>query len=203
MKTIVNGKEIKLFSDNEISKIYTEKVKEFLNEGYNFYFYSGTQGEEVKTCLTNDSGKTVFILFVDSRYESLKEIKSIYIKKYEDVYTGQILWLNKGETVFQKDFYCVSEKRSGDIFVENEDDFETLNKITSERRNNHYKTKEIKNHIELSETCYKTALKIIRKRQGYKSVQLKDIKKITHRIGYGYEFDLGNYKKNFSIKTVR
>lgn len=203
MKTIVNGKEIKLFNNNEISKIYTEKVKEFLNEGYSFYFYSGSQGEEVKTCLTNDGGKTVFILFVDSRYKSLEKIESIYIKKYEDVYTGQTLWLNKGETVFQKDFYCVSEKRSDDIFVENEDDFETLNKIAYERRNNRYESIKIKNNIELSETCYKTALKIIRKHKGYKSVQLKDIKKITHRIGYGYEFDLGNYKKNFSIRLVK
>ena len=76
MKTTVNGKEIKLFNQKSIEELYTKCVKNYLDVGYNFYFNSGSQGEEVKTCLTKDGGKTVYILFVDSEYRKLFRSKN-------------------------------------------------------------------------------------------------------------------------------
>lgn len=58
-------------------------------------------------------------------------------------------------------------------------------------------------YVELPKYCYKTALKIIQKRKGYKSIKLKDIKSIKRIIGYGYEFIFENRSKNFSIKSVK
>ena len=73
-------------------------------------------------------------------------------------------------------------------------------------RERYYTTRDIKEmeeHVELPKSCYKTALKIIQKRKGYKSIQLKDIESIKRIIGYGYEFIFENRSKNFSIKSVK
>lgn len=193
MKTIVNGKEIKLFNENDIAELYTKYVMSYLDVGYNFYFHSGTQGEDVKTCLTKDGGKTVYVLFVDSEYKHFNEIKTIWIKRYENVVPGRTtLWLNEGKEVFKKEFYVISEKRNGKVYVDNEEDFETLNKIRSERLSMRCDLENIEKYVEISESCYKTALKVIRNKKGYKSIQLKDIRKIQKRVslkcGNWYEF---------------
>lgn len=208
MKTTVNGKEIKLFNENDIAELYTKYVMSYLDVGYNFYFYSGTQGEDVKTCLTKDGGKTVYILFVDSEYNHFNEIKTIWIKRYENVVPGRTtLWLNEGEEVFKKEFYVISEKRYGKVYVDNKEDFETLNNIYSERLSMRYDLENIEKFVELSESCYKTALKVIRNKKGYKSVQLKDIRKIQKRIsikyGNGYEFFFNNGKSSLYVEISK
>lgn len=208
MKTTVNGKEIKLFNENDIAELYTKYVMSYLDVGYNFYFYSGTQGEDVKTCLTKDGGKTVYILFVDSEYNHFNEIKTIWIKRYENVVPGRTtLWLNEGEEVFKKEFYVISEKRYGKVYVDNKEDFETLNNIYSERLSMRYDLENIEKFVELSESCYKTALKVIRNKKGYKSVQLKDIRKIQKRIsikyGNGYEFFFNNGKSSLCVEISK
>lgn len=201
MKTTVNGKEIKLFNQKSIEELYTKYVKNYLDVGYNFYFYSGSQGEEVKTCLTKDGGKTVYILYVDCEYRNFSEVKTIWIKKFEDVIPGRsTLWLNKGEEVFKKEFYCINERQyENKIYVETEDDYKLISEVQDER----YSNKTFDKYVDLPKSCYKTALKIIQKRKGYKSIQLKDIKLMKRRIGYGYDFTFENWSKNFSIKVVR
>lgn len=203
MKTTVNGKEIKLFNQKSIEELYTKYVKNYLDIGYNFYFHSGSQGEEVKTCLTKDCGKTVYVLFVDKDYGYGKTVETIWIKKFEDVYPNEILWLNKGEEVFKKEFYLISERNHDEVYVDNVEDFKTLKNISAERRHTRYDIEGMEKYVELPKSCYKTALKIIQKRKGYKSIQLKDIKSIKRIIGYGYEFIFENRSKNFSIKTVK
>lgn len=201
MKTTVNGKEIRLFNQKSIEELYTKYVMSYLDIGYNFYFYSGSQGEEVKTCLTKDGGKTVYVLFVDSEYRNFSEVKTIWIKKFEDVIPGRTtLWLNKGEEVFKKEFYCINERSyKNAIYVESEDDYKLISKVQDER----YSNKTSNEYVELPKSCYKIALKIIQKRKGYKSIQLKDIKSMKRRVGYGYEFRFENWSKNFSIKVVK
>lgn len=197
------------FSKKTTLQNFTQKyVMSYFGVGYNFYFYSGTQGEDVKTCLTKDGGKTVYVLFVDSEYKHFKEIKTIWIKKYENVVPGRTtLWLNEGEEVFKKEFYVISEKRDGKVYVENEEDFEMLNNIHSERRSMKYDLENIEKYVELSESCYKTALKVIRNKKGYKSVQLKDVRKIQKRIslkcGNWYEFFFNNGKTSLAVKLSK
>ena len=198
MKTTVNGKEIKLFNQKSIEELCTEYVKDYLGVGYNFYFCSGSQGEEVRTCLTKDGGKTVYVIFVDSKYRDFLEVKTIWIKKFEDVIPGRSsLWLNEGEEVFKKEFYCINYINA--IYVESEDDYKLISKLRDER----YSNKTSNEYVELPKSCYKTALKIIQKRKSYKSIQLKDIKSIKRIIGYGYLFIFENSSKNFSIKIVK
>lgn len=203
MKTTVNGKEIKLFNQKSIEELYTKHVKVYLDVGYNFYFYSGSQGEEVKTCLTKDGGKTVYVIFVCKYYEYDKTVETIWIKKFEDVYPNKTLWLNKGEEVFKENFYLISEINGAEVYVDNIEDFKTLKNISTERYHTSYAFERMEKYVELPKSCYKTALKIIQKRKGYKSIKLKDIKSIKRIIGYGYEFIFENLSKNFSINTVK
>lgn len=205
MKTTVNGKEIELFNQKSIEGIYTEIVKKYLDVGYNFYFYSGSQGEEVKTCLTKDGGKTVYIIFVDKEYRHWDEIETIWVKRFNDVHPNQTLWLNKGETVYQKEFYCITDRRRNEnkVYVGDGDDFELINTITHKRRHARYDSETEKERYELSEKAKKVALKYIRKQKGYKSIHLKDVVSVVHRIGYGYEFKFENSSKNFSVKTAK
>lgn len=205
MKTTVNGKEIKIFNRKSIEELYTKVVKNYLDVGYNFYFYSGSQGEKVKTCLTKDGGKTVYVIFVDKDYKCDKTVETIWIKKFEDVYPNKILWFSQGEEVFKMEFYLISERKGNEVYVDNVEDFKTLENISRERYYTIRDIEKMEKYVELPKSCYKTALKIIQKRKSYKSIQLEDIKSIKRIIGYGYgyEFIFENQSKNFSIKSVK
>lgn len=157
----------------------------------------------MKTCLTKDGGKTVYVIFVYKDYKYGKNVETICIKKFEDVYPNETLWLNEGEAVFKMNFYLISERNGNEVYVYNEEDFKTLTNVSSERRHTRYNIEEMEEHVELPKSCYRTALKIIQKRKGYKSIQIKDIKLIVRIVGYGYEFRFENHSKDFSIKTVR
>lgn len=207
MKTTINEKEIKLVSRNDVSVILSQKVAEMLSNGFIFYFYGGSQGEEGKVCLTNDDGKTVYVFWVHKEYESLSEkgwdrAEVLYItaKKYTDVYPGKTLWFNDGEKFFEQKWFKLDSKE--ERYVENLNDWRILYDIRSERRNLHYEMSDSHNTIKLSEKFHKIALKVIKNKKGYKSVSLKDIDHVCRRIGYGYIFCFtrNSRKVNFSVK---
>lgn len=207
MKTTINGKEIKLVSRNDVSVILSQKVAEMLSNGFIFYFYGGSQGEEGKVCLTNDGGKTVYIFWVHSEYESFSEkdwdrtgVLYITAKKYTDAYPGKTLWFNDGEKFFEQKWFKLDSKE--ERYVENLNDWRILYDIRSERRNLHYEMSDSHNTIKLSEKFHKIVLKVIKNKKGYKSVSLKDIDHVFRRIGYGYIFCFtrDSRKVNFSVK---
>lgn len=184
MKTTVNGKEIKVFGRNDISVIFTQKVNEMLAQGYMFYFDSGSQGEEGKVCLTNDGGKTVYVFYVHTGYETVDETSwsradtiLITAEKFTLKYAGETLWLGKGEKFFEVKWYCINHRSPGkDVYVEKVEEFKMIEKIQSERWHVRY---EMKNHgITLNEKCYKIAVSILNKRSGYKSLKVRHITKI-------------------------
>lgn len=191
MKTIVNGKEIKLFGRNEIGMAFTEKVNEYLMKGFIFYLGEegrGHQGEETKVCLTNDGGKTVYVIFLDKVYNrmDLPNTMELFVKKYER--TGRTFWMKEGEEIFRKVFYEISSRRRNDVYVENEEDSKAITKISDERLNAKYSNK---NAFEkLPATANKIAFRILKKMKGYKSVPLKNIEYVVHEIGKGYAVKL-------------
>lgn len=186
MKTTVNGKEIKLFGCNEISKVFTDKVNEYLMNGFIFYVGEegrGHQGEEFKVCLTNDNGKTVYVIFLDKCFNgrSLPNTMELFVKKYER--TGRIFWLNEGEEICKKVFYEISSRRNN-VYVENEEDSKAITKISDERF--HAKCTNENQLKKLPVTANKVAFQILKKMKGYKSVPLKNIEYVVHEIGKGY-----------------
>ena len=193
MNTMVNGKEIKVFGRNDISVVFTQKVNEMLNQGFVFWFERGTQGEEGKICLTNDGGKTVYIFYVHKEYESLDDSWSrdivIYItgEKFIKKYSNEILWLGKGEKLYEVKWLCIDERK--DVYVETIEEFKEIKKISDVRRNLHWEMINKRNEgIEVNENAYKIAVSILNKRNGYKSLKVRHITKIMKRDGKYYVY---------------
>jgi hypothetical protein len=194
MKTTVNGKEIKLVTRNDISNIVSQKVAEMLTQGFNFCFYSGSQGEEGKVCLTPDEGKTVYIFWIHKEWEKVSDdgwemadVMYITGKKYSDVYKNQTLWFSEGELFFEKKWFKLDSKE--ERYVENLEDWKILDNIHSDRRHLHYEMSDRRNTVKLPAKLHKIALKVIKNKKGYKSVSLKDIESVTRRLGGHYTFN--------------
>lgn len=200
MKTTANGKEIKLFGLNEIGMAFTEKVNEYLMKGFIFYLGEegrGHQGEETKVCLTNDGGKTVYVIFLNKAYNGLdlSNTMELFVKKYER--TGRTFWLEKeGEEIYKKVFYEISSRRR--IYVENEEDWKAITKISNERFYAKYANK---NQLKkLPATANKVAFQILKKMKGYKSVPLKNIEYVVHEIGKGFAVKLSCQTSLLTLK---
>ena len=184
MKTIINGKEIKILGRQEIGLAFTQKVNEYLSKGFIFNCArssGGTQGEEMKACLSNDGGKTVFIIFLENVYGGFRDADKmiIQVRKYEDCNDNSTLWLSKGEEIEKIIFYALERRHCGkERFVENLEDYEAIRAIQDERFS--IKSSMTSDKI-LPEKYYKLALKVIKKRKGYKSRQLKDVMKVVKR----------------------
>ena len=209
MKTIIDGKEIKLVTRNDISNIVSRKVSEMLGQGFNFYFYNGSQGEEGKICLTNDKGKTVYIFWIHKEYEKIYDngwgrgdVMYITGKKYSDVYKNQTLWFSEGELFFEQKWFKLDSKE--ERYVENLEDWKILDDIHRDRQSLQYQMFNC-NSIKLPEKINAVALKIINNRKGYKSITLKDIKNVVRINGFGYLFNFteNSHKESFSIKTSK
>lgn len=181
MKTTIKGKEINLFNMIGISGVYTEIIANYLSRGYIFYVGAGrgSQGEEAKVVLTNDSGKSALVIYIDKKsswYENNGTI-SIFVKKFENVKQDSTLWLQKGELIYEKTFWKIT-RNGKEVYCELESDFNLIKEIQDKRFHlecewSRKEIKEIK-----SETYKKLALKLLKKEKGYKSKTLKDISKI-------------------------
>ena len=204
MKTTINGKEIKLYDDNDINAIYTDLVSEYISKGFviNFRTVRGSQGEESKIDLTNDDGKTIYRIWILIEYvDGINNKKLvIVIEKFLNFEARDILLFGRGEKILEKDFYFIN-KRSRNIYVESKDDFEIIVEIQKSRT--YLKYKEFYGLIELSDSCKKIALKIIRKKKGYKTVKIDDLNSVSRRYDVnGYYFDFKK-KENFAVRIKK
>ena len=183
MKTTINGKEIKILGRQEIGMAFTQKVNEYLSRGFIFNWArssGGTQGEEMKACLTNDGGKTVYIIFLEDAFGGFENPDKmiIQVKKYENADDSSTLWLNQGEFVEHIIFYTL--ETTGKCFksrwVESLEDYELIKAIQNKRYAIHREC-----DIVFSDKYKKLAWKIIRKKSGYKSTPLKDVIKVIRK----------------------
>lgn len=187
MKTMVNGKEIKLVTRNDILAIVSQETAKMLGQGFNLYFCRGSQGEEGKVCLTDDGGRTVYVFWVHVEFERTPDswegvdLMCVTGKKYSNVYNGKTLWFNEGELFFEKKWYNVSDRR--DIYVESAGEYFKIKAIQKERSEIHYSSRESNN---LPSTANKPALKLVKKIRGYKTTSLKEIDFVRIQKNYGY-----------------
>lgn len=196
MKTIVNGKDIKLFDKAGIGVEFTKVVNEYLQNGFVFNLAestSGTQGEEMRVNLTNDGGNTVYIIYVDRCSISDENFRrqglNLVVEKFVDAKNASTLWRGRGEIVSEKIFYCISEYYGKNpVFADNKEDFEAISKITRERHHAKYSNKD--KFKTLPATANKIAFRILKKMKGYKSVPLKNIEYVVREIGKGYAVKL-------------
>ena len=207
MKTTVNGKEVSLLGKSDISRIFTSKVAEFLADEFSFYFYGGSQGEEFKVSLTNDDGKTVYIIYVHKELECFgdkwserADTISVTCEKFVDVYDGKTLWLGRGDVIFNVKWYEISDRKGK--YVDNIEDYIAIENIRNERWSRRHELADARNETELSENVRKKALAVIRKMKGYKSVKASDFR-IFHRFDdavYLVRFGHESKRNDFTIR---
>lgn len=194
MKTIIKGKEVKLYGKKDISKFFSDKVAEYLSNGYVFNTLSessrGSQGEDTKVTLTNDNGKTVLIIY-------LYRQGSIMLFKAEKFKVIGTCWLGKGEEILKKEFYQINYLRESysekSVFCENKEDADAVVQIEFDRyktrKSDFYDTCKVKNP-----KMQNIILKIIKKKKGYKTTEMTDIANI-YKDDYKYTVTFNDYKK--------
>ena len=194
MKTIVNGKTIELFNKAGIGAEFTKVVNEYLQNGFIFNLAestSGTQGEEMRVNLTSDGGNTVYIVYVDRCYlhdDHFRQGLNLVVEKFVNAKNASTLWFGRGEIVYERMFYCISDFYHNPVFVDNKADFEAITKISDERFHEKYSGNN--QFKKLPATMNKVAFRILKKMKGYKSVPLKNIEYVVREIGKGYAVKL-------------
>lgn len=191
MKTTVNGKEIKLFGTADISLMFTTIIQDYLNLGFIFNYAEsarGTQGEDMKADLTKDGGKTVYRVYVNKRYEGWENTcVYIIVEKFTNCNKNDTLWQGKGEKISEKKLWQIDDKRWNNVYVESKEDFEAIKQVQRNRRNERYEIERCREIKELPATANKIGLLLVRKIKGYKGTTLKQITKVEHRAGFGYD----------------
>lgn len=198
MKTTINGKEIKLYGRNELSVEFTNVVQEYMANGFIFNYSeasSGSQGEVMKTDLSNDGGKTVYRIWMVTDYERIDEERyisvdtlSIIVKKYDG--KCSTFWFSDGELISERKLYKVSNRgcRYNAVYCESKDEYMEFQNKRDERwaERKHSNIDRYNDNKELPQKYYKLAINCTKKLKGYKSLQLKDIRKVN-RTRYGYD----------------
>lgn len=176
---------------NDIEKLYSEKVAEYINKGYSISIEHshGSQTNEVSTiCLTNDNGKTVLrVGLIRACKDWRKEELKLVVLKYENV-GYRTLWISDGEVLEERTFIEVDDRKK--VYCESEEEFEKILSLRKERcKNREYEW--IDREVEIcSEKIKDLVWKIARKKDGYKSVPKKRITKVTKdKDGYWVHFE--------------
>ena len=172
-----------------MNKRVTETVKRYLSEGYEFYLGNNAHGsqsrEEFALHLTNDNGKTVLKIYGTVKHGenwTTQELHVIAEKFKNDKTQDKIFWNGQGEKLGEKVYYIYeTTKWSGKkLYIEDKEEYDRLTQIKLQRRkaNEENKTVELK-----SEKSKKIALKLLKKKRGYKSTKLKEIIMVARRHG--------------------
>ena len=179
METTINGKKVKLYGKAEISKMFSNKVAEYLNNGYVFNVMdessSGSQGEEIRASLTNDNGKTTVILWIGRDHKDFTDMLVFKAEKFENA-NNTTCWLDKGIEIEKKVLYQINDSWRNRIYCENKEDMEAIDKKRSERGNR--KESSYRGEVVKSEKLKKLILKVVKTRKGYKTVKMSDISRI-------------------------
>jgi len=187
--------EKKYYNKNDIQVLFTSLVNKYLNNGYSFNLAEsarGHQGEELKTDLTNDNGKTVIRILVIH----CSDVVEVQVRKYSDSKNKTTLWNNEGEMLEEHSFFCVNWYYDENAtFVMDKDFFEEIKELKRERAIRNYGKAEF-----ISENAFKPALKIIQRKKGYKSVSLKEISSIEHK-GCEYIVRFNSNRNNLTLEA--
>lgn len=170
-----------------MNKMVTELVKEYLSNGYELYLGNnahGSQSREVFAIhLTNDNGKTVVKVYgtlkrSENRTRELHVVAEEFNNKGGDI----TFWNDHGENKKTLKIYYIYETNQLNdkrLYIEDKEEFDRLIQLKRQRNRN----KEDDGFEFKSEKAKKIALKLIKKKKGYKSTKLKEITKVVRRYG--------------------
>lgn len=172
-----------IYKDDYINKLYTDLLKIYLIDGYNFYYQEmgGCQSSELaKTILKKDN--EVICLSIESEMIDVGFKKIVYVKKYDyEELKKRSLWLSEGEVILENNFYEIDRKG---IYTNS---LEEINEI-KEKRNKRYEQKQICRNNKIYNFDKEKICKILNKIKGFKSVR-------KNQIDYIYIYKYRNLKE--------
>lgn len=197
---------------NEIYKVFTEKVNEYIQRGYYIHAssMSGHQGEVGKVDLSN--GKKLIRVWMSSegsRYWDSREgtvwIGDLLVLRVgewrldaHEADKGRTTWMNDFEVIEEHTYYTI---RNSNWYVDNLEEALRIQKIHRDRigakLDRYGYTKEAEY---TGGPAIEAAYKYLRRKQGYQRVSMKDIKVIkklnnsNNRVIYRVEYHGNSYK---------
>ena len=136
----------------------------------------------MKVCLTNDGGKTVYVIYLEKHYEFQgADTMKLQVRRYRDANNKYTLWLKEGEEVYTKIFFEIGRRK--DAYIEDFADWKAINEKQFERWQRRNEARTAKQETVLPKSTWKIAVNMLKQRKGYKSTQLKDIEKVVRRNG--------------------
>jgi len=174
----------------DVNKVYTEIISEYISKGYWFYTktMAGHQGEIAKIDLTN--GKHIIRVRIDKKYHSRIEglenlwlgtdVLRIVVVEYDNFRT-ETLWNNEGTIINEFNWYQVGRKNIA--YVDNLEEYIDIANKTLNRFE--LKPIDYDNHGRKMRYNADTIIKIVNGRKGFKSCKKKDIKSVErYKNGY-------------------
>lgn len=167
--------------EKDIENAFTAKVAQYLADGYvfNLTTMNGSQGENGKVNLRK--GDEVIRILLDKRYEEDFAICYLFVGRNTNRLHGSrldIIWNNDLEEIERTDFYVVGRRRCGEYYGTKEQ-AEAAQKKRIER----YGRKLTHEETELSDAYKATAYKILKKRDGFRSIKKADVIRVRQSLG--------------------
>lgn len=167
----------------DIERLFTEKVARYIANGYtvNANTMSGHQGEVCK--LDMRKGDEVVRILIDRTNKVWQKIYYLLVGKNTDTLYGgvtDIIWNNRLQEIERYDFYVISDRYPKKIVLGTLEEAKAasdkrLDRAALNLKYNDYVT-------ELSDEYKKVAYQIVRKKDGFKSIKLTDIKKVCREV---------------------
>lgn len=208
-----------VYKIKNIDSIYQSLIVKYIAKGYKVItsHSEGSQGEQHKIDFTD--GKDIYRIWYVEDSETIKNANDYYygrinyilisVRKYKmdenSLYFHGTLWFGKGDIVEEKKFYLVNEyDKHGRIDIDKRVYFDNIEyAITAIRKgDSRWTDNVIRNKITLSKENKKRIVEIIKKRQGFSNLRIKDIGYLEHVIEYGNSKYVVYFSKEYK-KTYR
>lgn len=167
---------------NEIYKIYNDKVKEYMDNGYCIYPYTmgGSQGEICKIDLFK--GKEVIRIYMDHEpsFEEYFDYLFIVVGKYmQGKYENDTIWTDDLEIIEKNTFYEIDRDKW--YVIKNE--IKDIKELKEKRINYRFwKNNRCLNVTYTDNNRKKIVLKFMKRQPKCKSIKLSDIENVTKNV---------------------
>lgn len=170
-----------------MNKMVTKMVKEYLNNGYEMYLGNNAHGsqsrEEFAIHLTKDNGKTVLKIYGTlKRSENWTRELHVVAEEFNNKEGDRTFWNDHGKNKKTLKIYYIYETNQLNdkrLYIEDKEEFDRLIQLKRQRnKNREEESTELK-----SDKAKKIALKLLKKKRGYKSTKLCEIKKVERFCG--------------------
>lgn len=188
-QTTVNGITVPIYKMSYIKNLFTSKVKEYLDKGYNICI-KGMQSlcsdDDGHIDLTNDGGNSVYrVRLVHSHSLYCNDTYSIIVSYFENC-LNKSLWNSRGKEISKDVFDFIGMGYTHDLqdslpFIKENNDFmKELEKIRAKR----WDARHIDGNRHIPATS--KVLEVVNKQKGCKSVKLSDIRYFERSYREGY-----------------